>query len=375
MKKSLGELSKSLGGTMFVWPGQDYPETREPNRTASVSAFAVVFALIVTAVGPVLWAHQRYSNVTWAREVRPILERRCVSCHKPDGFGPMALETYQQAREWGPSIKVQVLSGSMPPWAAARGFGEFSNNRSLTQTELDLLTSWTDGGMPEGTAESGQPIDAPASRQQPDLILEVAEPQTISKHIQSYVLSAATDRVRWISGWEFRPGNGPLIERATIRVGSEILGSWVPPEGVQRFPPGAGMSLPMGARLTVDVNYRKVTKPEIDRSAVALWFAASPPRMVVHSRAIQCGTTSLSGISQVLAILPRASSAGAPIEVVARNPDGHIEPFVVISRFNPVYQATYRFRKPIQIGRGTTLDVSSSEPSCGAELTYLAPQR
>src|SRR6266850_3791321 len=117
---------------------------------------AVAAAVTVAIGGPESRpaAHNRESQVTWTTDVEPIVRRRCAGCHAANGFAPMSLATYQDARGWSKSIRREVLERRMPPWPAAKGFGDFANDRSLTPIEVELLTAWADGATP-----LGQPID------------------------------------------------------------------------------------------------------------------------------------------------------------------------------------------------------------------------
>src|SRR5687768_826587 len=85
------------------------------------------------------------TKVTFAREIQAILSARCASCHVPGGSAPMPLTTYEEVRPWARAIKDQVLARRMPKWHAARGFGAFSNDPSLTPLEMALIVSWVDG--------------------------------------------------------------------------------------------------------------------------------------------------------------------------------------------------------------------------------------
>jgi hypothetical protein len=95
-------------------------------------------------------AHPRSSNVTWTDEVRPILERRCLSCHGSGRTATPTLSSYREAALAARRIKRSVLERTMPPWNVAPGFGVFGNDRDLPSHERDLLVSWVDGGMMEG---------------------------------------------------------------------------------------------------------------------------------------------------------------------------------------------------------------------------------
>jgi hypothetical protein len=101
-----------------------------------------------------LSAHDPISTkLTWTQEISRIVYRRCASCHRAGGSAPMALITYAESRPWAKAIKEQVLNRSMPPWGAVKGFGEFRNDPSLTQDEINRIAEWVEGGAPEGDPE------------------------------------------------------------------------------------------------------------------------------------------------------------------------------------------------------------------------------
>lgn len=87
--------------------------------------------------------------ITFDREILRIIDSRCASCHH-DGGSAFSLMTYTQARPWAVAIKEEVLSRRMPPWGAVKGFGDFQNEQSLTPEQLELVTNWVEGGVPEG---------------------------------------------------------------------------------------------------------------------------------------------------------------------------------------------------------------------------------
>src|SRR5579871_6669056 len=76
-------------------------------------------------------------SVTFHKDVEPILQANCQSCHRPGQVAPMALLTYQDARPWAKAIKTAVLSKKMPPWFADPRFGHFANDRTLPQSDID----------------------------------------------------------------------------------------------------------------------------------------------------------------------------------------------------------------------------------------------
>ncbi len=96
------------------------------------------------------FAHDVIStNLTWTREVSRIVYHRCAACHRPGGAA-MSLLTYGDARPWAKAIRDEVLARRMPPWDAVKGVGDFRDEQSLAQPEMDILVGWVEGGAPEG---------------------------------------------------------------------------------------------------------------------------------------------------------------------------------------------------------------------------------
>jgi hypothetical protein len=264
----------------------------------------------------------------------------------------------------------------MPPWPAARGFGDFVNDRSLTPIVVELLTAWADGATPLGPAVA-ESIGEPETHQHhaappaPDLVVSVPEARAVTRLVEQIELPTGLTADRWVTRWEFRPGNPAIVEQAVLRLlPAAILGAWTPPDDAIAYPPGVGMRLPAGSRLTLEVHYRKAATPQTDRSSAAFWFGSRPSRELRH-RTLACGSSAVDHDTEALAVTPRAAEAGASIELVARDRDGGVEPLSVVPRYEPGFPLTYRFRKPIRLRRGTTIELRSSASGCSAELDYI----
>src|SRR5580698_7140577 len=113
------------------------------------------------------------ASFTFHRDVLPILERKCQSCHRPGEIAPMPFLTYESTRPWAKAIKTAVLSRKMPPWPADPRFGRFLNDPTLTQSEINTLVAWVDGGAAGGETKDNPP---PAAWQEgwnirPDVIV------------------------------------------------------------------------------------------------------------------------------------------------------------------------------------------------------------
>ncbi len=101
-------------------------------------------------------------EVTFTKDVAPILRRSCQNCHRPGSIAPMSLLTYQDARPWARSIREKVVLRRMPPWHIDRNIGitKFKDDPSLTDAEIATISKWVDQGALEG-----DPADMPPPRQ------------------------------------------------------------------------------------------------------------------------------------------------------------------------------------------------------------------
>src|ERR1700690_3759177 len=105
-------------------------------------------------------------GVTFSKDVAPIFERACQTCHRPGSIAPMSLLNYKDARPWARSIREKVIKRVMPPWHIDRNVGvsQFKDDPSLSDAEIATIVNWVDHGAPEGN-----PADLPRPVQFGDL--------------------------------------------------------------------------------------------------------------------------------------------------------------------------------------------------------------
>ena len=119
---------------------------------------ALTLGAVMALVGSA-WAAEPDRKVTFSKDVAPILQSKCISCHEPGSIAPMSLRTFEEARPWARSIKSRVASRQMPPWHINRSVGvqKFKNDMSLTDDQVATIVAWVDQGAPQG-----DPKDLPA---------------------------------------------------------------------------------------------------------------------------------------------------------------------------------------------------------------------
>jgi len=146
----------------------------------------VVFALLIMSTLSIMTpatAYGQSAEVTFTKDVAPILQGSCQTCHRDGAIAPMSLMTYEETRPWARAIKDKVSTRTMPPWYIDKNVGVqgFKYDRSLSDAQIATLVAWVDAGAPRGN-----PGDMPPSREfadrdrwhigEPDLIIPIPEP-------------------------------------------------------------------------------------------------------------------------------------------------------------------------------------------------------
>ncbi|HAT16905.1 MAG TPA: hypothetical protein DCS76_03865, partial [Gemmatimonadetes bacterium] len=116
------------------------------------NSLALLAASLAVLVAPPVAASAAPQELTFARDVAPILYENCVECHRPGSFAPMSLLTYENARLYAPLMKTKVQTRQMPPWHVDRtvGIQDYANDASLTDEEIATIVGWVDGGAIKG---------------------------------------------------------------------------------------------------------------------------------------------------------------------------------------------------------------------------------
>ena len=297
--------------------------------------------------------------MTWTGTVARVLDANCGMCHGEGGVSGPRLDDYEAARGAAQAIKRAVLTRHMPRWYAASGFGDFTNDPSLTPHAIEQLAQWVDGGALYGDAAPPARARAAAAAKPPDLVLAVPATSRITEAQHTFHLPTGLRDVRAVRGWTFQPGHPSVVASAVISLASgKRLGTWVPGERDVFLPDGVTARLPVGAELLLTVFYRMHEVPPDDASRVGLYFADRPGReLAVLS--VPCGVTRLRQSIDALAIRPILGSSAWSMAVLARRPAGSIEPLGWFQNYPRDHAQTYWFRRSVRLPRGTAVDVGA----------------
>jgi hypothetical protein len=162
--------------------------------------------------------------VTFNKDVLPILQNNCQTCHRPGGIAPMSLLTYQNARPWAKAIKAAVVNKQMPPWFADPHYGEFRNAPKLTATDIRTISAWADTGAREGDSAGKPPAIqfADGWRIKPDVVVSMPEPHVVPAkgvgEIQSFFVPNPFKEDTWVTSIEIRPGDPSVVHHVIVQI-------------------------------------------------------------------------------------------------------------------------------------------------------------
>lgn len=336
------------------------------------SVWALCLGPFALSLTDVLAHNPITTKVTWTREISALLERRCVSCHRPDGYAAFSFTTYDEARPWAVAIKEEVLSGSMPPWGAAPGVGHFANDRRLTRHEQELVAAWVDGGAPY-SLEARTPAFLPPAAT-PDSQLPAPKGATLDPPAGSVAIPLApatiTDAIErtasvtlqlppgmTLTGWTFEPGIPFSVEEVNLELGNRWLGTWTPGEAWIEFPSDTGATLTTSALFTARVEYRAPTAASVDRSRLRIRMTKEDRPNAVHDATV-VRSWRATRTTEVLAIRP----AGDPreVQVVARFPNGRADAVGVLAAPSHGPHPMYRLARPLSLPAGARIETTGA---------------
>jgi hypothetical protein len=241
---------------------------------------AVAVALSAAVVGAVMYASsatveaQTAAAPTFTKDVAPILQRSCQTCHRPGMMAPMSLLTYQDARPWARSIKTRVSSREMPPWFIDRhvGIQKFKNDPSLSEKEIETIVKWVDAGAPQGNpADMPKPADFGEMNQwhiKPDLVVKMPKPYRLKAsgpdEFLDVTIDPGFDKDFFVSAIETRPINQAgyrVIHHATsnlIEDEDDPTGAFLNEYAIGKFadvfPPDSGRLIRKGSKLNFNLH-------------------------------------------------------------------------------------------------------------------------
>jgi Cu/Ag efflux protein CusF/cytochrome c5 len=379
----------------------------------AAGAFAALVACLSGALlGPqTARAHAPVTTtVQFDREIVRILDDHCVMCHA-DGSLSFPLVTYEQAYAARWQIRQDALNHHMAPWAATLGTGDFANDNSLTQREIDFLVSWAESFGPRNNGGVYTAVAAASSAPkvvqarlafgrwalgQPDLLLALAPNRVMPEEVDAVrrvLIDPKLTTEHWLRGLEYRPGDRRVVRAVSFAIAEtgQWIGSWTPWYGFVSLPPALAFRLPAGAHLLAEIHYVSSKEAVVDQGALALYFAGSPSSRAMSNLILEptaaaplvgsrkwSGTQKLDHDLNIVAFQPRLGPGLKSVEIAAKLPDGSTQVLLFAQDIPLQWPTPYVFSTPVALVEGTELSVvehygsDALGPARGSAVTFIA---
>jgi Flp pilus assembly protein TadD len=377
------------------------PRTRRDVRPAALSTALLLLLSAAIVAAP------ETPEVTFTRDVAPLMYDACASCHREGGPAPFSLITYDQVRRRATQIANVTRSRFMPPWKAEPESGDFVGQRRLSAREIQRIQQWVEEGTPEG-----DPRDLPRRPTwpdgwllgTPDLVVTLDAPYRLTATgtdvFRIFAIPLPVAAARFVRGIEFHPGNARVVHHANIRVDStpasrrldaadpspgydglmprsavypegHFLG-WTPGQVAPLVPSDLAWRLEPGTDLVVQLHMQPSGASEEVKPSIGLFFGRDPPRhtptiLRLGSQGIDIpagepryvikDAYTLPVDVDVLAVQPHAHYRAGEIKGIATLPGGSTRWMMHITDWDFRWQHVYREVAPIALPKGTVLSM------------------
>ena len=348
--------------------------------------------------------------VTFYKNIAPIVYKECAPCHRPGESGPFSLLTYEDVKKRAAQIADVTKRRYMPPWQPEQGYGDFAEERRLTDAQIQTIRQWVDQGAVAGLASQAPPLPKFTSEWQlgkPDLVLHVVKPYQLAPDgaevFWNFVIRVPIQQQRWVKAMEVRPGNPRVFHHANVIIdrarsserheekpGAGFSGmdltvqedtfdpdshflSWKPGSEPVVEPDGMAWRADPGMDLVLNVHLRPTGKPETINPEIGLYFTDKPqtkfPMLVQleHDGAIDIPPGDKDFLvtddfkvpldMNVLAVYPHAHYLATLMEGYATLPDGTRKWIIRIPKWDLNWQGVYRTTEPVFLPRGTVISM------------------
>ena len=338
---------------------------------------------------------------TFHDDVRPIIQRRCSSCHRPGDRAPFSLISYDQVVTWSDTIRLVLQERRMPPWYADPRHGSFANTSAITEDERRILLEWLDEGQPAGVEPIVRKSDSRLSENennplshatgwsipQPTLIVSMPESFTVPAtgiiEYQYILVDLSFKEDLWVRAAEIRPGNRQVVHHSVVflvppghkdpAMSGELGSACLVVDSIPQLnlPDGMAKRIPAGWKLLFVMHYTSVGTEQVDQTQVGLLLADPkdvrqevathvmvPEALEIppHARNYRCELSrQFDQDVLLLSLFPHMHLRGKSFRYEADYPDGRSETLLFLAKWDFNWQHNYILSQPKHLPAGTVL--------------------
>jgi hypothetical protein len=346
-----------------------------------------------------------HAQISYGDTIAPILEKRCVACHLPNGIGPWAMTSYEMIRGFSPMIREVVRTRRMPPWEVDTSLADIHAARGLTVEERKTLVHWIEAGSPRGDGDDPllavKPLDKSWPLGEPDLVVTAPAFTVPATGIIEYQYPAITnplDHDVWVRAVSIQPGETkavhhvligtseqdiPLGEQRLDAVFKNYLMGYAPGAESYVYPEGTGVLVKAGGQIHLQVHYTAFGREATDVSKIALYFHDAAPTYSLRQQVVigydlrippgeprheERAYFEFEQPAIIYSLFPHAHFRGVETRFDVHLPDGTIEPLLHVPRYDFNWQHTYSLAQPLKVPAGARLVHSSVYDNSTANL-------
>ncbi len=328
---------------------------------------------------------------TFTKDIAPIFFKNCAECHRPGEIAPMSLMNFKEVRPWAKAIREKIVSREMPPWHADPAHGQWSNDKRMSQKDIDTIVAWVDGGTKEG-----DPKDMPAAPKfakgwqigEPDITFQMPEEFTVPAEgavpYMYFTVPSKFTEDKYITAMEARAGDLSVVHHIVVYVrdpkgkapkrqdiGTGLLGALSPGNTPFIATPGTAKLIKAGSDIVFQMHYTPNGKATKDRSIIGLKFAKGPVDKVITTTAAwdtrfvippnaENHEVRASYVAEedldIVSLMPHMHLRGKDYVYTAYYPDGRKEILLSVPKYDFGWQVYYYPVKPIRIPKGTKIE-------------------
>ncbi|MFP6583868.1 MAG: thiol-disulfide isomerase [Candidatus Hydrogenedentota bacterium] len=329
------------------------------------------------------------AQITYTKDIAPILFENCVTCHRAGEVAPMSLRNYDETRPWAKAIKEKVSSREMPPWFADPAHGTFSNDASLTDKEIKAIVKWVNAGAPRGNPKDMPEMPTFTSgwqRGEPDAIIELPTvniPAEGTDYFPNLSFKAEVDESQWIQAIEIRPSNMDVAHHVVIFMNGfgsgmgndfNVLGTWALGTAPNVYPKGMGRKLRNGQTLMTNMHYHPNGTATTDTTRIGLYHGEGKLQHEVHAALagsysffIPAGAENHEEIDawyveediKIISLFPHMHLRGKDMRFTALMDNKRADILLSVPKYDFNWQLFYYPEKPISVPAGSEIEITA----------------
>jgi hypothetical protein len=333
------------------------------------------------------------AEISYARDIAPIVQDKCVACHQPGGLGPMQLTSYEKIKAFTPMIRETLRTHRMPPFQPDPTVGHWAPNEGLSPEQLETMVHWIEAGAPRGAGQD--PLANVAFRAnewvlgKPDVILPLPVVDVPATGVLPYhnpVVATEMPEGRWMKASAFVVSDRKVLHHVTtilrapndkgeptrLDPGSSSVGGQGPGRIVNLTPPDMGVWIPAKSVIAFQTHYTPYGKATTEATKMGLYFypKGQEPKYPMRTYGIydngisipagvefhpEMAYTDIPKDMLLYGLTAHAHVRGHSTQVWIQYPDGRQKIVLAVPRYDFNWQCEFYLKEPIMVPAGSKI--------------------